>query len=1234
MKGSSEGDELLVFTADFGLPVEVLKFEKRTFFMKVSVIIPAYNAAATLGETLQSLQAQTFDQWEAIIVDDGSVDATATIAAGFAEKDPRIQLFSRRKAGISAARNDGIAQARHEWLLFLDADDLLLPEHLENLTGVLLSEPALDAVHCGFERIDPKGVSIGEWFGPDQDDLFVPFTRFCAFAIHTCLIRRSLVEQVKGFDTSLRTCGDWDLWQRIARTGARFGAIKEVLARYRTSPSSASADAYQLLEDGFCVIERGHTMDHRVPNAIPKYIKGITSEALPEAKFLFTCWVAGLELGKGKDARNFLARLKEACAPDIDCHEVASNIFWAVPLPTSQGPNAWVRLWSIIERPVNEFLYALEERTKANGLARSALIALETLVLHYSKCSEPLSLTTTCGVSVSISRPIIDFHTPNSVERLCCYIELQEKTIGSVTLPVFDGLVPGYVICDAIAADFTWNIWDQYLRIKIYQNLDFKRDADGVSAWRGPVRLAAGLPADNEDDIMECLLDEAGWTLFLQELWQRPDWPRDRFYNPEFIEESHSLLTAGNDWLEIEVAQELPSVRVFSRYLNVVILVGGVAIGAVPISVGKNLLSAQQLRVAITKTSGFELCLAAIREGLLGRPISESVSLRDHLSEAAIRQRDRKRNVSGPYFKEAGSSVCDGALAFSQFSNGRTLLLGRRAPGEMETGFSRRAMLPAKIVAELLESARLADEPVIQCFDFGEIPERVVYAPDLIFSRKKYPKLFAGTKGKSEPIRHREAMIYDRSHFEGIFSTEPDPWKCSSPYKQTKYEDTLAMFPRTPVERALELGCAEGHFTVQLASRVGELIAADISQIALDRATERCADCVNVNFVRLDFIKDKLPGRFDLIVCSEVLYYVDTKEVLVDVARKLAVALKLGGHLLLAHPNLVVDEPDKTGFDLDFPFGAKVIGDTFSSIFNLRLVKELRTPLYRVQLFRRHRRMVFFLRRKSPQFIQLDHHTPLRPEMAKQVCWRGGKPRKGVRINAVTTDRLPILMYHRVALTGSSATARFRITPKAFEEQLSYLNDAGYYSVSLEDWRSAMKDHTPLPGRAVLITFEDGYLDFMTDAWPLLKRYGFSALVFLAASEVGHWNSWDKRFNEHAPLMGWDHIRELQKNGAQFGAHSANHRNLVTASPVDVVHEAIRSRVIIEQELGIPIRSFAYPFGGEDSVVRHLISACGYIYGLTTHGGRAGLWDPLIGLPRIEILGSDSFKDFVEKIES
>lgn len=88
--------------------------------------------------------------------------------------------------------------------------------------------------------------------------------------------------------------------------------------------------------------------------------------------------------------------------------------------------------------------------------------------------------------------------------------------------------------------------------------------------------------------------------------------------------------------------------------------------------------------------------------------------------------------------------------------------------------------------------------------------------------------------------------------------------------------------------RALELACAEGHFTVQLASRVDNLVAADISRIALDRVARRCTNLKNVRFVQLDLTKDPLPGRFELIVCSEVLYYAGEQESLKSIARKFA----------------------------------------------------------------------------------------------------------------------------------------------------------------------------------------------------------------------------------------------------------------------------------------------------------------------------------------------------------
>jgi glycosyltransferase involved in cell wall biosynthesis len=98
--------------------------------MNVTVIVPAHNAADTLADTLESLTAQTFPGWEAIVVNDGSTDATPGIVEGFAAFDPRFRLVHRVNGGLAAARNTGVSHARHDALLFLDADDWILPRHL------------------------------------------------------------------------------------------------------------------------------------------------------------------------------------------------------------------------------------------------------------------------------------------------------------------------------------------------------------------------------------------------------------------------------------------------------------------------------------------------------------------------------------------------------------------------------------------------------------------------------------------------------------------------------------------------------------------------------------------------------------------------------------------------------------------------------------------------------------------------------------------------------------------------------------------------------------------------------------------------------------------------------------------------------------------------------------------------------------------------------------------------
>jgi glycosyltransferase involved in cell wall biosynthesis len=179
----------------------------------VSIIIPAYDAAATIARPLQSLLDQTFPDWEAIVVDDGSRDETAAIVARFAGRDPRFRLVCRPHEGVSAARNAGIRLARHDWLLFLDADDWLLPQMLERMTHALESKPGLDSVHCGWAWIAPDGTRIAEEvYDQAAEPYFSRAARKCSFAIHSVLVRRGLgvadVRQGPGDDDAIQAGQD------------------------------------------------------------------------------------------------------------------------------------------------------------------------------------------------------------------------------------------------------------------------------------------------------------------------------------------------------------------------------------------------------------------------------------------------------------------------------------------------------------------------------------------------------------------------------------------------------------------------------------------------------------------------------------------------------------------------------------------------------------------------------------------------------------------------------------------------------------------------------------------------------------------------------------------------------------------------------------------------------------------------------------------------------------------
>ncbi len=222
-------------------------------------------------------------------------------------------------------------------------------------------------------------------------------------------------------------------------------------------------------------------------------------------------------------------------------------------------------------------------------------------------------------------------------------------------------------------------------------------------------------------------------------------------------------------------------------------------------------------------------------------------------------------------------------------------------------------------------------------------------------------------------IKRNIFSFWQRFIFEMTFVLGRDPWNYTSLYQQTKYEQTIKLLPSIPIKQALELGCAEGYLTGSLATRVDHLIAADISQIALDRAAKNCTvqRLENVCYLRLDLTTDLLPMGCDLIVCSEVLYYIGGQTELQTVARKLVNALAPGGYLLTAHAHRVNKEPERTHFDWLLPFGAKLISETLTDTHSLRLVKDIQTSSYCIQLFQLDCSAAMSLSHSLPEMIEL-----------------------------------------------------------------------------------------------------------------------------------------------------------------------------------------------------------------------------------------------------------------------
>ncbi|TIV59648.1 MAG: methyltransferase domain-containing protein, partial [Mesorhizobium sp.] len=478
---------------------------------------------------------------------------------------------------------------------------------------------------------------------------------------------------------------------------------------------------------------------------------------------------------------------------------------------------------------------------------------------------------------------------------------------------------------------------------------------------------------------------------------------------------------------------------------------------------------------------------------------------------------------------------------------------------------------------------------------FGKLARLATEAQELVRSSAEPAEPLAPPRRKPAADDHDN----DRTSFWNRHFATEDPWNYGSSYEQEKYERQLEILPAGPIGRALELACAEGHFTRQLAPCVGHLTATDISAVAIGRARARCSDQPNVEFGILDFSADALPGEMDLIFCSEVLYYLDDLAELRRIAKKFAEALAPGGSFISAHAFVLRDNPERTGFDWN-TFGAQAISETLAAAEGLVLEQSIETELYRIDRFRR----------LSPGDVATEpviEHAPIRAPVgigvARNVVWGGARAlRRDVARNE-RRQRIPVLMYHSVADDGPAALARFRCTPAAFASQMAWLRANGFHAINSEQLERFIADRQPFVGRPVLITFDDGFQNFADHAWPILRRNDLTAEVFLVTDLVGESALWDAVRGPPTPLMNAGTVRRLAGEGAFFGSHLATHRAIDGLSTSDLAAELLRSRMFIERWTGRPITTFAAPYSVTDQRLGRLARECGYRTGF---GGRHG----------------------------
>lgn len=217
--------------------------ESKVLEPKVTVVLPAYNATQYIRETIDSVLKQSYQNFELLVIDDGSTDDTAEVVQAYVQQDSRVQLISQPNQGVSAARNHGTRRASGELIAFLDADDLWVPHKLEAHVRHFSSDAKLGMSFARIEYIDSNSKRTGQQSHLRLKNILPQhfYQDNLACTPSNVVVRREVLQEIGGFDSDLSGLADIDLFLRVSCSGWKVEGLDEVLVYYRFHPGGMSS---------------------------------------------------------------------------------------------------------------------------------------------------------------------------------------------------------------------------------------------------------------------------------------------------------------------------------------------------------------------------------------------------------------------------------------------------------------------------------------------------------------------------------------------------------------------------------------------------------------------------------------------------------------------------------------------------------------------------------------------------------------------------------------------------------------------------------------------------------------------------------------------------------------------------------------------------------------------------------------------------------------------------------